>query len=373
MSQKLRYFSLCLITALIVISHYQPISAQFDDFIFVCVQPIPATERDPFLIGIRNTGVNNTGFFGLIFPEPVRVMVYSYPHIAARVARFGFEEDAETGGYIRDSEATGASILDAGANGDIPDGKMCTGRFHDLLTDEFWLTSSMVTNSRQMLLIQAGANDPQLLFSEPIRGVIALDFLNMEQDAPPFQLIQMAGGPIDVYLPYIPDNQNVPMMLSANKNITMRRSQEFDSAAVAAAGQKTPGNRATLILDLQREFQLDLYERMEAQRAHIFPVAGLLDNYPGGGLIRIEISSIRARRGFEENQPQQIRVRPRDGMTVPYYHPGNLSPEAIYGTLKTPESTATVIRAGDDGYLVVRDPEGTGEVLIKARLVEIVP
>jgi hypothetical protein len=345
-----------VIFVLVFVFLYQPAQAQEQVFdptvqntILVCIAPQDPSVGEPYLLVFRNASA-----LGIIVPDNSNVIIYSaFPLWAAE---YTITSDAVSGGYRPDTY-----IATVSAENNIPSPRLC-GNYEGYITSDLRSTIPLPVSANHAVLIQQRGNDK--LANPQFLGSFAFQFQPVNnQFAARFQVIQLDGGNIDVNLPFY--NEQVPYVLIANKNVSVRRS--FADAPDDFSSRSFANDRSDFVRELALD-NLNLFDIMRNDLVRLYPLQGIQAEYAPGGYIRIEMAPEPASR-----QPEfaiGTTIRSIDDDTIDYIA---FAEPTVGGSLRSNE-LPQVLRIESQGQfagqLIVRYADGA-EIVVESWLVEV--
>jgi hypothetical protein len=277
-------------------------SAQSNQLVFLCVEPLVNTVDDselipePYLLAFQTTTL-----VGFIPSENVNITIYSDPSTVVLGGLYHILPDANSGGSIRAGRIATAFT----SYGLISESKCDFKGVKDakLLTDETTLYRSAPLPSapNQALLMKVFPADYVLpgitwmptpeaqlaaefeLDNAPILSNLAFSFLSPDRNfAKSFQFVQLNTEFIDITLPFLYGaTEDVDFALISNKEVTMSLSSfDFMDEFTGSRGSK---RYVSADKDLQSSrYNTNLYNLLRENDFRIYPEITIIDYYQRG-------------------------------------------------------------------------------------------
>lgn len=327
--------------------------AQENALFHICIAPIgtEGVTEEPYLITFRNTDL--VGF--IISEAAADIVVYSASNFTA--ATYPITHDSETGIYRRNSEGERHNAKDQLINA-----RICSTSYPEIITADLLGIEPISVTPEQIVVVEVGGANR--IETQDFLGGFALHFFsNNLRHQKDFQIIQMdeEAAVIEMSFPFL-EATTTRFALTANKPVFARRSFVDDDTVFSAS---CPSDRRLIYRKVLDGEETDLFEMMEDGHFQIYPLRGLVTDYPQGGFLQINMEPERELRAPEFTEGATIRSIIEDE-NFDYSLLSN--PNERAGDL----DRAQVVRV-DEGQLIVNAIGSSTEVIVmQPWLVEVV-
>ncbi|NDJ85036.1 MAG: hypothetical protein GYB66_04035 [Chloroflexi bacterium] len=339
---------LALVISLILIptaSYAQ--NAANERFTYLCVENVFSQEVE--LIGFTNTEV-----VGFVFPQDVRVTLYSAePGVVAQLQNI--EPNAHNGSYRRAGVVANAYTIEG-----VAQDELCSSTFTEL-RDRVATVPIIMTTNQALFVSTTG----EAVLGEAILGALGVFIPEQYQlgGLSSFQMLQLDQAPIQVTLSSGKTN-DLSLMLISNKQFLLEAAFTRDTMDDAIAVSITPVSSFLKLIEREDE-ALDLYNIMRVENMRIYPQWGIYTRYYGGGMMQISLGGSEYVRdpAFEPGQ----RVAP---MTIPGIQVKVYFEDDPFSPIGTHNGEIVVDDVTPEGRLIVNVP-AHGRVILEGWFVEI--
>jgi hypothetical protein len=225
------------------------------------------------------------------------------------------------------------------------------------------------------VIVQVGGDN--LLDTAPFLGAFTFHFRPESGEArEDIQLIQLSGGGIEVSFPYITESTRLIMI--ANKEVRLKISFSQIPGDFVATALANPTNALAQLLaqetvDTDPPTSLNLFQIMQEGAVRVFPAFGVIQTYPTGGFLRLEMTPVAAARDPQFTAGQAlVALSDAIGFFDPAYAPTYDKPNGTPGTLNQGDKVK-VVEVDSDGQLMVQSSRVGERTRVDAWLVQVDP